>query len=52
MNEASKTWKILTDEERSWFAGSVLERPNNAVVSPLSFIMGLDGFGCRIGAGG
>lgn len=25
MNEASKTWKILTEEERSWFAGSVLD---------------------------
>lgn len=25
MNEASKTWKILTDEERSWFAGTVLD---------------------------
>src|SRR5256885_11942539 len=25
MNEASKTWKILTEEERSWFTGSVLD---------------------------
>ena len=25
MNEASKTWKILTEEERSWFSGSVLD---------------------------
>jgi len=25
MNEASKTWKIMTEEERSWFAGSVLD---------------------------
>jgi SAM-dependent methyltransferase len=25
MNEASKTWKIMTDEERSWFAGRVLD---------------------------
>jgi len=25
MNEASKTWQILTTEERSWFAGSVLD---------------------------
>lgn len=25
MNEASKTWSILSDEERSWFAGSVLD---------------------------
>jgi SAM-dependent methyltransferase len=25
VNEASKTWKILTDEERSWFSGSVLD---------------------------
>lgn len=25
MNEASKTWQIMTAEERSWFAGSVLD---------------------------
>ena len=25
MNEASKTWKIMTDEERSWFVGTVLD---------------------------
>jgi SAM-dependent methyltransferase len=25
MNEASKTWAIMTDEERAWFAGSVLD---------------------------
>jgi SAM-dependent methyltransferase len=25
MNEASKTWAILNEEERSWFSGSVLD---------------------------
>ena len=25
MNEASKTWRIMTEEERSWFSGSVLD---------------------------
>jgi SAM-dependent methyltransferase len=25
MNEASKTWKVMTEEERSWFSGSVLD---------------------------
>jgi SAM-dependent methyltransferase len=25
MNEASKTWMVMTDEERSWFAGTVLD---------------------------